>query len=217
MIADQKRRRDIYMFDGGPGRQYIGQTVDLKARQSVHRNHAKLGVDTALYRAVNKHGWAAFPLRILAYGWWTDEQANAAESGYIAYHNTYLNGLNETRGGDGVTGYKHSEEALKKIHASSAGENNPRFGVSPSQETRDRIAAGNRGKTLSAETKAKMSDAKCGEKNYMFGKSHTVESRAKMREAKLGKKRGPVSDEALSNMKAAQQARRARERAMLVG
>jgi len=152
-----KRKRYIYMLDGGPGRQYIGQTVDLKKRLGAHRSEVKRGGDNALYRAVNKHGWDAFPLRTLAYGWWTDEQADAAESGYIAYHDTFHNGLNETRGGGGVTGRECRQETRDKIASKKRN-------CKASAETRKKQSIAHSGKTLSDEHCRNIGDAHRGMK-----------------------------------------------------
>lgn len=45
-----------------------------------------------------------------------------------------------------------------------------------------------KGKTLSSEQKAKLSEANRGEKNGFYGKTHTVETRQKIREKALGRK-----------------------------
>lgn len=181
----EKRNRTIYMFDGGPGRQYIGQTVNLRKRLGTHRTEAKRGGDNALYRAVNKHpkGWSAFPLRVLMESSepWTDAQTDAVESWCIHFHDTYHNGLNETKGGSGTTGIVFSPKHRARLSTSHLGKK-----FSPEHCTR--ISLAKRGKKrapFSPEHRAKLSDARCG-------KSHSPESKAKMR--------------------ASQQARRARER-----
>lgn len=61
-----------------------------------------------------------------------------------------------------------------------------------SEETRAKIGAANaillRGKHRTDETRAKLSVAKCGEKNPMFGKHLTDETRAKISAAMCGEK-----------------------------
>jgi len=146
-----KRKRTIYMLDGGTGRQYIGQSVDLNSRMHNHQSRCRHGVNCLLYHAVRKdpRGWVAFPLRILAHGWWTDEQANAAESGYIAYHDTFHNGLNMTKGGEATTGWVPSQETRDKIGAAGKGR-------VTSQETRDKQSAAMKGRPKSQETREKI-------------------------------------------------------------
>jgi len=173
-----KRRRDIYMFDGGPGRQYIGQTVGLEKRNQHHRYLCSRGKRYDLYNAVRKdpRGWAAFPLRILAYGWWTDEQADAAESGYIAYHDTFHNGLNMTKGGEATTGWVPSQETRDKISASNTGKPGPVM----SADGIARIRAAHLGKVVSEESKEKNRQAHLGKKD-------SAETRAKKSASTIGK------------------------------
>lgn len=65
----------------------------------------------------------------------------------------------------------------------------------PSAETRARMSAAksgekhpNFGKYHSSETRARMSAAQVGSKNHRFGKSHSIETRAKMSAARAGEK-----------------------------
>ena len=72
-------------------------------------------------------------------------------------------------------------------------------------KSRAKIGAANaislRGKTLSKEHKAKLSDAMCGEKNHNFGKHFSDEHRAKISAGNRGK---IVSEESRAKMSAAQ-------------
>lgn len=113
---------------------------------------------------------------------------------------------NKTDGGEGASGYSHSEEIRRKI---SEGKKNP------SDETRRKISEGNKGKTLSAETRKKISEAKKGKPlseetrknlskvrkgennpNYgktgqdapFYGRKHSEETKRKMRESSRGEK-----------------------------
>ena len=55
----------------------------------------------------------------------------------------------------------------------------------------------NKGKSKSAETRRKMSEARKGENHYMYGKHHSEETRKRMSEAAKGK---PKSEEARKRM-----------------
>lgn len=163
--APQTRKRDFYMFDGGPGRQYIGQSVDVKTRVLQHHNDAKKGVESPLYNFARVHGWDALPLRILMSSEpITDFQANAVEMWFIAHHDTYRNGLNATVGGGGTTGYKHTKDARERIGLSQVGK-------VVSEETRAKQRAGNLGKFVSPETRAKQSASKVGKPTWNKGKT----------------------------------------------
>ena len=81
----------------------------------------------------------------------------------------------------------YGEESREKIGAAERGDKNPMYGKHLSDETRAKISAALRGKTLSEEHKARMSAAFRGENNPMYGKHHTDETRVRMSVAQLGK------------------------------
>ena len=79
---------------------------------------------------------------------------------------------NITKGGDGVLGLKHTEEARRKM-----GE--PNKGKVISEWHRKRISEFHKGKKRSEETRLKMSQKALGEKNHMYGKTISEETRQK--------------------------------------
>jgi hypothetical protein len=92
----------------------------------------------------------------------------------------FENLCNLTEGGEGSTGYIHTEAALKKMKENAAardwvGENNPNFG----------------GGNWSEESRKKFSEYQklnlLGERNPFFGKQHSKSARAKMSEYHSGK------------------------------
>ena len=93
----------------------------------------------------------------------SDNHLNQMEIFYIKKHDPKFN---FTDGGDGISGYKHTEESKRKISEALKGENNPNYG-----------------KTLSKETRKKISEALKGENNPMLGKKHSKETRKKISEA----------------------------------
>ena len=90
---------------------------------------------------------------------------------------------NKSAGGQGKTGYIHTEEAKVKISEKVRGENHPLYGTSPSPETRKRMSVALKGRVINEEWRRKMSEAHKGLKGtYGFqGKSHTEETLEKMR------------------------------------
>ena len=90
---------------------------------------------------------------------------------------------NKTNGGEGVSGYKHSEKIKKKMSLSRKGKNNPNYGKTHTLEVRNKISNVHRGKKCSEETKKKMSESRKGCK----GIPHTEESKKKMSESQRGK------------------------------
>ena len=100
--------------------------------------------------------------------------------------------INRTNGGDGSSGFTHSEESKRKMSEDRkgkfSGKNNPMYGVSLKGENHHFY-----GKSHSEETKRKMSEKRKGKKPYDI----TEESKRKMREAKKNK---PLSEEHKKNM-----------------
>ena len=83
-------------------------------------------------------------------------ELNQLEMQQIALFNPKFN---FTKGGEGIKGFKHSEETKHKISIMKSGENNHNFG-----------------KRYSEEERKKFSKIKMGEKNPMYGKHHSKES-----------------------------------------
>jgi 5-methylcytosine-specific restriction endonuclease McrA len=95
-------------------------------------------------------------------------------------------------------GFKHSEEARKKMSEANKGDKNHNFGKHHSEESKKKMSEANKGdknhmfgrtgdkhplfgKHLSEETRKKISEAETG-------KHHSEESKKKMSEAKIGEK-----------------------------
>lgn len=78
---------------------------------------------------------------------------------------------NKTDGGDGMSGYIHTDEGKRKISEAHKGKPRP-------VESVEKMRAAKRGKKLSEETKRKMSEARKGRK-------HSDEAIAKMRQKAL--------------------------------
>lgn len=142
------------------GKVYVGQTVQrLRRRLNQHKNAEAKSI-SAIDGAIKKYGWENFKAEVLEEC--PREMLNEREKFWIEKLNCLSpNGYNLTSGGDG--GYIRSEETLEKM----------------------RLA--NEGKTLSDETKAKISEANQGENNPFYGKTHSEETRAKISAVHKGK------------------------------
>ena len=103
----------------------------------------------------------------------TEEQAFAKEIELIAFYGRRINGgclTNATYGGEGPTGYKHTDEARVAMAESKRGRKlnrETREKISRAGKNRDpksiaRVASKNTGKTRSIETREKMAAAKRG-------------------------------------------------------
>ena len=105
---------------------------------------------------------------------------------------------NKTNGGDGISGFRHSEKSKNEMSKKRKGENNAFYGKKHSPETIKRLSENKKGmvsvflgKNHSQETKDKISNLKkgkyVGDKNPMFGKTHSQEARDKISEANTGR------------------------------
>jgi hypothetical protein len=85
---------------------------------------------------------------------------------------------NLTNGGDGSSGYIHNEEALKKMSDARKGKPPHNKGKSLSEETKRKLSESHKGKTLSEEHKRKLS---------VVGKGRTFSEQHKRKLSEMGK------------------------------
>jgi group I intron endonuclease len=139
------------------GKVYVGQTVDFKTRLRTHlRSPLHFGC------ALRKYGVKAFAFTQIPYPIdWLDFWEAYWISSLRSLHPF---GYNFTEGGQGVRGYRHSEERREKISASRRGEKNFNFGKHKSEETKKKLALAHIGLHPSEETRRKMSVAHKGHK-----------------------------------------------------
>lgn len=99
--------------------------------------------------------------------------------------------VNHTDGGDGSSGYKHTEGSKKKISESQKGK-------LLSSEHIEKLRIASTGRTWSNETRKKLQDFKSRENHHMFGKNHSEETKLKMSKSQSGK---VLSKEHINNIK----------------
>lgn len=203
------------------GKSYVGQTItSLLHRWSEHKLDAKHGGNALLYRAIRKYGPDAFDLRVLEECHSIDE-LNEREQFWISELKTHSDeGYNCTDGGQGCTGFKHSEETKQHLSEVLSGrkfseehrrnlseshkgrkhteETKQKCSIAAKRrhytdEQRARVADSNHNRIISQETREKMSQSQ-------LGRHHTDESKLKMSNSRRGKKRKPFSDEHKQHM-----------------
>jgi len=111
------------------GKRYVGKTKrDLDRRWYEHVTHSHGGSEAmALYRAIRKHGPDAFDLSVLE-ECDTEEQLDEAEKRWIRELGTFGREYNMTEGGDGLKGYRHTEETKRRMSESRKGSRNHFYG-----------------------------------------------------------------------------------------
>src|SRR5271166_4821159 len=151
------------------GKRYVGQTSQRLAARwwgHVRRDHCRI-----LHNAIAKHGKENFSVEAICEVP-TKELANEFEKEYIARYCTLApNGYNIQLGGDNRP--PMSEEQKEKLRQQMTG-NKFRLGLSPSEETKEKLRAVNLGKTLSQKHRDKIALSHVGIKP-------TKETREKMR------------------------------------
>ena len=139
---------------------YIGKdsNIENNIRCNAHKNPSKYNHQP--FNRVLQNNPDRYQYEIIYIGDFDDNLLNTLEINSIAEENPKFN---FTKGGDGISGYKHSDESKRKISEAK------------------------KGKKHSEETKRKLSEANKGEKNPRYGKYPTLETRKKLSEANKGK------------------------------
>lgn len=170
------------------GKVYIGITCqELNKRWLYGCGYG----DSIVGRAIKKYGWDNVKHYVLK-GDFTESQAKAKERELIAQYKSFDRefGYNCTLGGEGCCGYKHTEESKEKMRAHASQriwteEARRKESISVkktweyrdrtvSQETRAKISKANKGKVLSQETRERMSRSRTGVKRGPYKKKEVI-------------------------------------------
>lgn len=153
---------------------YIGQAVHLERRLYEHRHYLELGKDKAiaLQRSVTKYGLENFEFYVLEYC--KSNELNDLEIFYIQEFNSTNRkcGYNISSGGNsGLIGYKWPEEFGRKISRTKKAQK-----LKMPENVKKMLRNINIGKTVSDETRKKMSIANTKENHPMWGRKHSAET-----------------------------------------
>ena len=208
---------------------YIGISVHEPTQGRIQKHLSGQG-NRVIASAIKKYGKDAFVYEILEANVF-DEFLPDLEVAYIANFNTVApHGYNLDSGGShkipseetrrkmseaqkGKKGRPHSEETRRKISEARTGKNHHYFRKTLSSVHRRKISESLKGRTVSAETRRKMSDRTVSAETRRKiseakkGKTHSEETRRKMSEAHKGKKRKPHSAETRRKMSEAAKGR----------
>lgn len=115
----------IYMIKNKiNGKAYVGQAIDVHGRwkKHIYALSNQYHYNKHLQRSWNKYGADNFEFSIIEEC--NEYELNTKEIYWIAKNNSFYNGYNQTKGGDGVRGYKHSDAYRQKVRERVSGENN---------------------------------------------------------------------------------------------
>ena len=138
-------------------KKYIGITKQKPEKRWSNGNHYKSSPH--FYSSIKKYGWNNFNHLIL-FDNLLETEAKIKEVELIAEYNTTDNyyGYNCTQGGDGISGYKCSEEQIKKMRER-------RLGTKASDETKEKMRIAMMGREFTDEWKQKIKESHLGDKN----------------------------------------------------
>ena len=171
-------------------KKYIGQSIDIYGRWHTHKYllNKNQHDNDHLQKAWNKYGEDNFNFYILEE---CDEcELGNNESKYIQLYNTTNSEFGYNLQSGGCINYRLSDETKQKISEAlvgkMAGENNPMYGKTHSEETKEKISKANT--NPSEKTREKIRQTRLGTKA-------SDETRRKMSENKIGKTHAPHSEE----------------------
>lgn len=170
---------------------YIGQTCDLDERKKRHLNELRTNKHHSIYfqRAYNKYGGADsdFLFEVLFESENKKEIDKEEERLILETYSVNYNVSKKASGGDLISyhpeyekivqkhkEYKFSEERKREYSEKFKGKNNPNYGKNHkgnpnfkwTDERKKRMSELQKGKTLSEETKLKISESKKGTQTY---------------------------------------------------
>ena len=147
----------LYRHTSPSGKVYIGITkTSVYARWMNGRGYRRHCY--AFYNAILKYGWDNIKHEVLFTNL-LEVKAKSLEVDLIRHYKNLGISYNITDGGDGMTGYKHSEITLMKLRKSLKGRVSPNKGIPMRESTKEKLSKLNKGKSLSIETRMKISQS----------------------------------------------------------
>jgi len=141
------------------GKIYIGQAQNIFNRFNEHRRNRNghlIYRDCILYRAIKKYGWNKFEISVIE----KVDDFELLNEREIFWINKLNPEYNTREGGNCARGWKHTKETRKKMSESTKGmylgKNNPFYGKTHSEETKEKIRQARLGKKLSKEHREKL-------------------------------------------------------------
>jgi group I intron endonuclease len=147
---------------------YVGKGKGKRAFSKENRNKH-------WHHVVNKAGYS---VDVCAY-WETENEALEHEKFLIACFKELSTLVNMTDGGEGISGYSHTDKAKQLMSEARKGKSSYwNIGRTPTEEARLKMSESQKGRKHTEETKKKMSASQSKEKNSMWGKKNLGKARA---------------------------------------
>lgn len=164
------------------GKSYIGQTINEEFRK---QDHIKGKYNSVIHKAIKKYGLKNFDYEVLEQI--EESKLSEREIYWIEYFDTYNNGYNLTKGGEGTRGfrYKLTDEQKKKISESHKGLipwNKGKHGIY-SEETLKKIGARDHSLCWTEELRKQQSEKLKGRPSPNKGKTTSEEIKRKISES----------------------------------
>ncbi len=173
------------------GQCYIGQSVNFPDRKRVHIRRALKNEDNwVFHRAIRKYGADNFKWEII-YECKDKLILNVMETMKIIVNHSHISegGYNMTWGGDGTSGYKHTDETKKIISNRMSGINNPMYGYVYTEKEREYISECTK-KGITPDECKKRSARMVGKRNPTYGRKRTNEEKSLISKNRKGKLTG---------------------------
>lgn len=155
----------VYRHTSPSGKVYIGITSqNVERRWNSGKGYT---LCKAFYNAILKYGWDNIKHEVL----FTNLSEERAKKLRISYNIT---------DGDGMLGYRHSEEVLVKLRKSLKGRKSPNKGKCMKESTKIKLSIINKGKTLPSSVRDKIRKAHLGIK---LGDNVGFEKRSKSKDS----------------------------------
>lgn len=165
---------------------YIGKDSNIDKRQRDKAHKTKANYDRQKINQIIQNNLSRYNYNVL----WevddcSDNHLNQIEIYYITKYNPKFN---FTDGGDGISGYKHTDETKRKMSEKKKGENNPKYwqGKTFSDEHKKKISQNHY--DISGENNPMYGKDTSGKNNHFYNHKHTDEAKKQMKIAHGGHK-----------------------------